>query len=320
MAFVDELKIHIKAGKGGNGIAHFLHEKFKEFGGPDGGDGGKGGDVYIRGVKDLGLLSRYIHKDTFEAENGERGGGGRKTGRSGDDLVIDFPVGSILINLSTGERFELTKEGEKLLILKGGAGGLGNERFKSSTNQTPKEFTRGEKGEEADFEIELELFADAGFVGLPSAGKSSLLNVLTNAKSKVAEYHFTTLEPHLGDFYGFILADIPGLIEGASEGKGLGHKFLRHIKRTKIIFHLISANSDDPLQDYKIIRNELENYNTSLGEKDEIIIISKIDEVSDKKLKGVEKLFEGKKVLKSTILDDEVIKNLSDEISKILKK
>jgi len=301
---------------------HFLREKFKEFGGPDGGDGGDGGDVYIEAVKDLSLLSKYIHKDKFEAEDGKPGEGRSKTGKGGSDLVIDLPVGSVLSNLNTGERFELSKIGQKDLILKGGKGGLGNEKFKSSTNQTPREFTPGQKGEQADFKIELELFADAGLIGLPSAGKSSLLNALTGAKSKVAEYHFTTLEPHLGDLYGYILADIPGLIEGASQGKGLGHKFLRHIKRTRILFHLIAADSEDAKEDYRVIRKELEDFDKELADKEEIIIISKIDEVSEDRINEIEDLFrkEGKKVLKSTILDDKVVKNLSDEIVTILEK
>ena len=321
MAFVDELKLYMKAGDGGKGVIRWRHEKNREFGGPSGGDGGKGGDVYFVGFKDFNILSKYSHKPEFIAENGEEGGSNSKEGRNGEDLEVRIPIGSILKNLETKEEIEILKEGEKILILKGGKGGLGNEHFKNSRNINPFESTAGKEGEEGDFFLELRLIADAGFIGLPSAGKSSLLNTLTNAESKVAEYHFTTLEPHLGDFYGHILADIPGLIEGASEGKGLGHKFLRHITRVKVLFHVISMESENPVGDYKTIRKELENYNKTLVEKEEVIILSKTDIASENEVKKVEGEFEkiGKKVLTVTILDDDSIKKLSDSVSKILK-
>lgn len=231
MAFVDEVKINIKAGRGGSGVVRWLNEKNKEYSGPSGGNGGAGGDVYAESVLDLGVLINYKNIKILEASDGRDGAKKSRQGSKGEDLNIKVPVGSILTNLSTLERFELNKEGDKVLILKGGKGGLGNEHFKASTNIRPEQSTPGRDGEEAVFLIELELIAHVGLVGLPNAGKSSLLNVLTNARSKVGNYAFTTLEPNLGDLYGYIIADIPGLIEGASDGKGLGHKFLRHIKK-----------------------------------------------------------------------------------------
>ncbi|MFA6095656.1 MAG: GTPase, partial [Candidatus Paceibacterota bacterium] len=227
MAFVDEVTFHARAGRGGSGVVRWLHEKGKEYMGPAGGNGGKGGDVYVEAVRDIGILHGYRNIKLFEAEKGGDGGKKSMDGKTGEDLVLKLPVGSVVTNLDTLQSFDLLKEGERVLVLKGGRYGLGNEHFKGSTNQRPEMTTEGRVGEEADFHIELRLVVDAGFVGFPNAGKSSLLNALTNAKAKVAAYQFTTLEPNLGDLYGFILADIPGLIEGASEGKGLGDKFLR---------------------------------------------------------------------------------------------
>ena len=216
MALIDELTLHIKAGKGGDGVVRWIHEKFKEFGGPGGGDGGRGGSVYAHAVRDSWLLARYRNTKEFVGKDGEDGGNHLCKGSDGEELVIDFPVGSIIKNLDTGEEVRLEEEGQKVLLLKGGNGGLGNDHFKGSTNQQPKQQTDGKPGEEADFYIEVELIAEAGFIGLPNAGKSSLLNALTRANVKVGNYEFTTLEPNLGDLYGHILADIPGLIEGAS--------------------------------------------------------------------------------------------------------
>ncbi|MCA9353196.1 50S ribosome-binding GTPase, partial [Patescibacteria group bacterium] len=214
MAFVDEVQLHIKAGNGGDGVVRWRKEKFKPKGGPCGGNGGKGGDVYAEAVVDLGYLDHYLHTKHFSANSGESGGNSSKEGKNGDDLILKFPRGTVLKNTITGESHELVEVGQTIKILEGGRGGLGNEYFKSSTNTTPYEWTPGSPGEEADFHIELKLFADIGFVGLPSAGKSTLLNALTNAQSKVGAYHFTTLDPHLGDMHGYILADIPGIIEG----------------------------------------------------------------------------------------------------------
>lgn len=322
MTFVDELKIHLKAGDGGDGVVRWLHLKGKEFSGPAGGNGGDGGDVIARAVRDRSVLKRYVNRSEMGAEDGEDGRSKSQYGKAGEDLVFDVPVGSVITNLSSGRKFELLEEGKEVLLLAGGNGGLGNEYFKGSTNRRPEQSTPGKPGEEADFLIELEMIVDAGFVGLPSAGKSSLLNTLTGAKSKVAEYHFTTLEPHLGDLYGFILADIPGLIEGAAEGKGLGHKFLRHIKRTKVILHCISLEDDDPEESYKVVRKELDDFHSSLKEKKEVIILTKTDAVSEEKLKeSVRKMTRySKDLFPVSILDDDSVKKLSENLLRTLEE
>jgi len=325
MAFVDELTIHITAGKGGDGVYRMRHEKGKEFAGPSGGDGGKGGSVYVVGSRDLGLLYKYRHEKYFKAQNGEAGKKDSLHGANGEDLTIKFPVGSIITNQKTGAVTQILTENEPVLILKGGDGGFGNEHFKSSTNQSPTKTTPGYPPEEADFYIELQLLVDVGFAGFPNAGKSSLLNVLTNASAKVGAYQFTTLEPNLGAFYGYILADIPGLIEGASEGKGLGYKFLRHINRTKMIAHLVSLENEDVLSAYKTIRGELEAYSDELAKKDEIIILTKTDMVSPevvtaamKKIKKLSKNSLG--LFTVSILNDAELKDLRDNLVKLLRK
>ncbi len=322
MAFVDELGIHAKAGDGGDGVVRWRQDKYEPKGGPAGGDGGNGGDVYVRAIKDLGILSKYSHNPKFLAENGEPGAGRSLHGKNGEHLYIDVPIGSVVTNRETKERFELNEEGQTFKLLDGGRGGLGNEHFKASTNTTPVEWTPGRPGGRAEYLIEVELFADAGFVGLPSAGKSSLLNELTNAKSKVAEYHFTTLEPHLGKFNEFILADIPGLIEGASSGKGLGHKFLRHIKRTKLLVHLVPFEyGDEMMERYLGIRKELEDFNEELGQREEIILLTKTDMVTPEEVAKKKKEFEktGKKVFTITLYDNDSVKAFSDEFVKILR-
>jgi GTP-binding protein len=321
MAFIDEISFHVKAGKGGNGVVRWLHEKGKEFMGPAGGNGGKGGDVYFEAVRDIGILASYRNVKLFEAEAGGNGDKKSMNGKDGEDLILKLPVGSVVHNHDTEQRFELLKEGERVLVLKGGRYGLGNEHFKGSTNQKPEMTTDGRMGEEADFHIEVRLMVDAGFVGFPNAGKSSLLNSLTNAKSKVAAYQFTTLEPALGDMFGFILADIPGLIEGASEGKGLGDKFLRHISRTKMILHCISLENEDISAAYKTIRGELEAYSPDLAAKKEMIILTKTDLVDAATLKA--KIKEVKKlnpdILSVSILDDAQVKELKDGLVKLLR-
>lgn len=318
--FIDELRISIRAGKGGDGIVSWLHVAGKDHAGPNGGNGGKGGDVYVKAVPDIGLLAKYKHVKEFSAEDGENGRSKSMQGKGGDDLEILLPTGSFLTNLSTGKTYDLGTAGQSHLILKGGNGGFGNEHFKGPTNRTPMESTPGKPGEEAEFDIELRLVADAGIIGLPNAGKSSLLNALTRAGAKVGSYQFTTLEPNLGGMYGRILADIPGLIEGASEGRGLGHKFLRHIRRTHELIHCVSVENDDVRATYEIVRKELENYSGELAAKDEAIVLTKSDcvdkETLERKRSELEAL--GKPVLVVSVIDDESLKRFRDELSKLL--
>ncbi len=314
--FIDDVKIRVKAGKGGDGTVAFNSAKMSL--GPTGGRGGNGGSIYIEGVVDLGALIQFRYKKELLAENGEKGGQQLKDGANGKDLILKVPVGTVVHNLTTGEDTEISVIGQQLLVARGGRGGKGNFMFRSSRNTSPTKFQYGLPGFECELRLELKLIADVGFVGLPNVGKSSLLNALTNAKSKVANYAFTTLEPNLGVYFELVLADIPGIIEGASEGKGLGIKFLRHIERTKTIFHFISAESQEPLKDYEVIRNELKAFNPELLERAEYIFLSKIDLVSKEE---VEQKLKKLKPLKKEIIPISVIDEASLElVHKLLRE
>jgi GTPase len=277
---VDKITIKVEAGRGGPGVVRWRKEKYIDKGGPWGGNGGKGGDIYMRAIRDVYGLRRYDNNRTYRAKDGESGHSRLMDGQAASDLTLEVPVGSIVHNLEydTYTRFDI--EGEVKLVVRGGKGGYGNNHFKSSTNQTPLESTPGAAGDFGTLEIEVEMIAKVGFIGLPNAGKSSLLNELTRSKAKTANYAFTTLEPNLGDFHGFVLADLPGLIEGAAEGKGLGHKFLKHIKRTEMLVHLVSSENEYVAAVYKSIRNELGKYDSELLQKQELVILTKHDMVT----------------------------------------
>lgn len=314
------MTIYTKAGHGGDGVVRWRHEKHREFGGPSGGNGGRGGDMYVLGSRDVGILFKYRHEKGWQAQDGEDGQKDSMHGHNGEDLVIALPIGSVVTREDTGMSYELLEEGQKIKILSGGGGGLGNENFKSSTNQAPEQYTEGKPGEETSLHIELQLIADVGLIGLPNVGKSSLLNELTAAQAKVGNFQFTTLDPNLGSLYGIILADIPGLIEGAAEGKGLGHKFLRHIRRTGMLLHCISCESEDPLSDYKIIRKELEKFDPELTEKEEIILFTKSDMCSGEELEEKKKNFSDNVLIHTvSILDDGEVKGISDLLTTKVK-
>ncbi|OGZ46602.1 MAG: hypothetical protein A3J54_01005 [Candidatus Ryanbacteria bacterium RIFCSPHIGHO2_02_FULL_45_13b] len=315
---IDEITITVTSGKGGRGGVAFSTIKMSL--GPTGGNGGKGGSVYVEGISDLGALSQFRYKKDIEAKNGADGKAQFSDGPDAPDVILRIPVGTVIRVIETQETKELLKIGERILIAKGGRGGKGNYKFRSPKNTTPREFQPGLSGEHFTLKLELKLIADVGLIGLPNAGKSSLLNELTEAKSKVANYAFTTLEPHLGVYYDLILADIPGIIEGASDGKGLGAKFLRHIERTKILFHLISAESADPVRDYKIIRNELSSYSKNLAEKTEYVFLSKSDVVPiteiTKKITALKKV--SKNIFGLSIHDEQSLEKVKNILNKII--
>lgn len=321
MAFVDEMKLHAVAGHGGAGVVRWLHLKGKEKGGPAGGDGGRGGDVIIEGVHDLAALASYRYTKRIHAENGEAGQANNRHGKDGEPAVIRVPVGSTIYVSSTGETYDVVRVGQRITVLKGGAGGFGNAHYKSSINQNPKEHSPGKNGQSGDLHITLKLIADAGLIGYPNAGKSSLLNELTRARSRVGAYPFTTLDPHLGDFYGRILADIPGLIDGASEGRGLGSRFLKHIERTKFLIHLVSVEQEDVVAAYRSIRDELEAFGQGLEQKDELVVLSKTDLVTPEEATEMRDALvraSGKEVLLLSIVDDTSVKAFSDLLTQRL--
>lgn len=322
MAFIDEVQIRAAAGKGGDGVVRWLHLKGKDKSGPAGGDGGRGGDIILEGVRDLAALATYRFSKAFRAQNGESGGNNNKHGADGADIILKVPVGTVATDKTTGQVYEVLTEGEQHVVYKGGSGGYGNAHYKSSVNQNPQETTPGRQGQSGDIEITLKIIADVGFVGFPNAGKSSLLNALTRARSKVGAYPFTTLDPHLGDFYGCLLADIPGLIEGASGGRGLGSKFLRHIERTRFIAHLVSAEQEDVTAAYRNIRAELDAFGQNLAEKSEIVVLTKTDTVSPEEVEMKKKALTeatGKDVYTVSILDDVLLKSFSDKLAQLLK-
>ena len=289
MKFLDQAKIHIQSGNGGNGCVSFRREKFVEFGGPNGGNGGKGGDIIIKCVDGLNTLIDYRYRQHFKAKNGSPGMGSDKTGRSGEDTIIEVPRGTLILEEDNEEVIaDVVNKDQSLTILKGGNGGFGNAHFKSSENQTPRNANDGENGQEKWIWLRLKLIADIGLIGLPNAGKSTLISTVSEAKPKIADYPFTTLNPVLGiakyNDNELVIADIPGLIEGAHEGKGLGDRFLGHIERCNLLLHLIDANDTDVINSWKTVRNEISAYSKELDEKKEIIVLSKSDSINEEKL------------------------------------
>jgi len=327
--FIDEVKIWVKAGDGGNGCVSFRREKFIPKGGPDGGDGGAGGNVYLRAVENLDTLLDFIGKYHWRAKNGQPGSGKNKHGSDGQDLIINVPPGTLIYDINLDLLLkDLNKVGLKVCICRGEKGGRGNKSFATSTNQTPRHAEPSKKGQERDIRLELKLIADVGLVGIPNAGKSTLISRCSAARPKIADYPFTTLEPVLGivelsDFRRFVMADIPGLIEGAHNGAGLGYEFLKHIERTRIIVHIldiIPTVGSGPVENYKAIRNELEQYSKALAQKEEIIVANKIDLDPDGKIvKDLKKKLK-KKIYPISAVTGEGIKELTELLWKRVKE
>jgi len=312
---VDEVKISVKAGNGGNGGVFFRREKFIPKGGPDGGDGGNGGSVYILASRHVDDLTQYARKAFYEAENGGKGMKQKMSGKNGSDLVLEVPLGAQVFENNI-LLHDMVNDGQKVLIAQGGNGGWGNQHFATSIKQAPMWAKDGLPGEAKSLRLELKMIADIGIVGLPNAGKSTLLSVLSNARPKIADYPFTTLEPNLGairyENKTLIIADIPGLIEGASKGKGLGHKFLKHIDRTKMLIHLLSAEDDNVIKSYQLIRNELKEFSDKLGQKPELVVLNKIELLSKEELQKVSRQLKNKKIkfLAVSAVTQENIKDL----------
>jgi GTP-binding protein len=330
--FTDYVKIYAQAGKGGNGAISFRHEKYVAAGGPDGGDGGRGGDVYFKVDPDANTLIEFRFKKKFKAENGENGQGARKYGKSAEDLYIPVPIGTVIKDAETNQVLaDLSTPGQEALILKGGRGGLGNSHFATATRQAPRFAQDGEPGEEKELVLELKLLADVGLIGFPNVGKSTFLSKVTSATPKIANYHFTTIEPNLGvvtSKYGdsFVIADIPGIIEGASDGVGLGIQFLRHIERTRLLLHFIDVSGTegrDPVKDYQVINDELKDYSEKLSHRTQIIVANKSDIAQDddnyKKLADIAKK-NGQKIFKISAATGEGVEELMNYVSKTLKE
>ncbi len=321
MKFLDQVKIYVKAGDGGDGSPSFRREKFIEFGGPDGGDGGKGGSVIFKAERNLNTLIDFRYQQHHKAKRGDNGSGQNRTGKSGDDLILNVPLGTQVFEEDNKTLiYDFDKVGDEFVVAKGGKGGLGNTRFKSSTNRAPRKFTKGRSGEEFTIYLQLKTIADIGIIGLPNAGKSSLLAAITNANPKIANYQFTTLNPNLGvasyDNKEITLADIPGLIEGAHKGTGLGIQFLKHVERCKSLLHMIDITNEDIKKSYKQVKTELKNYSSKLSKKKEIIVLNKIDLISKNKLKQIVDNFS--KNTKSEIMTLSTLKKNS--ISKVKAK
>ena len=321
MKFLDQVKIYIKAGNGGDGSPSFRREKFIEFGGPDGGDGGKGGSVILKAEQNLNTLIDFRYQQHHKAKRGENGAGQNRTGKSGQDLILKVPMGTQVFEEDNKTLiYDFTKISEEFTVATGGKGGLGNTRFKSSTNRAPRKFTKGNRGEEFIIWLQLKTIADIGIIGLPNAGKSSLLASVTNANPKIASYQFTTLNPNLGvasyDNKEITIADIPGLVEGAHKGTGLGIQFLKHIERCKSLLHLIDITSEDLKKNYQQVKNELKKYSNKLIKKKELIVLNKIDLVDKKKVNSIIKDF--KKNTKSEVVTASTFNKTS--VSKIKSK
>ena len=321
MKFLDQVKIYVKAGNGGDGSPSFRREKFIEYGGPDGGDGGKGGSIILKAERNLNTLIDYRYQQHHKAKRGDNGSGQNRTGKSGDDLILSVPLGTQVFEEDNKTLiYDFVKSGEEFVAAAAGKGGLGNTRFKSSTNRAPKKITKGVPGEEFTIWLQLKTIADIGIIGLPNAGKSSLLAAITNANPKIANYQFTTLNPNLGvasyDDKEITIADIPGLVEGAHKGTGLGIQFLKHIERCKSLLHLIDITNDDLKKSYKQVKNELKNYNSNLGKKKELIILNKTDLIDKKDLDKIIKDFS--KNIKSEVISMTTLQKVS--VSKIKAK